>query len=87
MKESDIKLLDDREKRLIVQHSGEAAAYCFDFRFSHRVMGLGWVQAAETKDKAATTSATKKTPTKNEPLDITSANCGRNSVPSVLALR
>jgi hypothetical protein len=55
MKESDIKLLDDHEKRLIVQHSGEAAAYCFDFRCSHRVLGLGWVQATGTKHKAAST--------------------------------
>jgi hypothetical protein len=35
MKESDIKLLDDpREKRLIIQHSREAAADCFHFRLS-----------------------------------------------------
>ena len=33
-----------------------------------------WVQAADTKDKAATTSETKKTPTKKEPLDINTAS-------------
>jgi competence protein ComEA len=33
-----------------------------------------WVRAAETKEKAATTSETKKTPTKKEPLDINTAS-------------
>ena len=33
-----------------------------------------WVRAADTKDKAATTSETKKTPTKKEPLDINTAS-------------
>jgi len=33
-----------------------------------------WVQAAETKDKTATTSETKKAPSKKEPLDINTAS-------------
>ena len=33
-----------------------------------------WVCAADTKDKAATTSETKKAPTKKEPLDINTAS-------------
>ena len=33
-----------------------------------------WVQSADTKDKAATTSETKKAPTKKEPLDINTAS-------------
>ena len=33
-----------------------------------------WVQAVDTKDKAATTSETKKAPAKKEPLDINTAS-------------
>jgi competence protein ComEA len=33
-----------------------------------------WVQAADTKDKAATTSESKKAPAKKEPLDINTAS-------------
>jgi competence protein ComEA len=33
-----------------------------------------WVQSADTKDKAATTSETKKAPAKKEPLDINTAS-------------
>jgi competence protein ComEA len=33
-----------------------------------------WVRAADTKDKAATTSETKKAPEKKEPLDINTAS-------------
>ena len=33
-----------------------------------------WVQAAETKDKTATMSETKKAPSKKEPLDINTAS-------------
>ena len=33
-----------------------------------------WVRAADIKDKAVTTSETKKAPAKNEPLDINTAS-------------
>jgi competence protein ComEA len=44
--------------------------------FSLALMGSSptWIQAAESKDKAATTSETKKTPAKKEPLDINTAS-------------
>ena len=43
-----------------------------------------WVRAADTKDKAATTSETKKAPAKKEPLDINTASADElKAVPGI----